>query len=330
MLLSRLGALIFTFTVLIPMGAVAEYVSSQPIKLVVPQVPGSGTDIAARIIAEELAPVVGRAIVVENRPGAFGTIGTNAVAKAEPDGHTLLMIGGTAITAAAHMNPPPPYDPQKDLMPIYKIASSPMVLFVSAKKPVHTLAELIKLVADQPGKHSYAAHHTGNMVAMEALKRDMRLDMIQVLYKGGPAALSDVANGLVTAMFNDISGSTGMMDAGHIRPLAIMDARRSSQLPNIPTLAEANYKGATIAPWTGVFAPAGTPLKLIAYLNAEIGKIVAKPAIQARMNKLGLELSPPNTPETFAAFIREETEILRPLMNRATEKAEDTSRSKAP
>lgn len=296
-----------------PLTALAQYTSNQPIKLIVAQAAGSGTDIAGRLLSEELGKAIGRSVVVENKPGALGTLAAAEVAKAVPDGHTLLLVGGTAVSAAPHLMPLP-YNPQKDLSPVYQFSSSPMLLYVSSALPARNASELARLVASQPGKHSYAGHHAGNMAAMTAFKNDMKLDMAYVQYKNGPQALTDVASGVVTAMFNDISGSTSLQDAGRVKPLAVMSRTRTSMAPDVPTVYENGYKGPVFSLWNGVFAPAGTPEPLVRYLSAEIGKIAAKPAVQERMRKLGLDMYQGSTPESMAQFIREETEGLGPIL----------------
>jgi len=297
-----------------PLTALGQYTSNQPVRLVVAQAAGSGTDIAARILTEELGKAIDQPIVVENKPGALGTLAAAEVAKAAPDGHTLLLVGGTGVSAAPHLMPSLPYDPQKDLSPVYQLSSSPMILYVGSALPVRNVGDLVRLVKGQPGRHAYAGHHAGNMAAMTAFKDDMKLDMTYVQYKGGPQALTDVASGVVTAMFNDISGSASLQEAGRVRPLAVMARSRSALAPDVPTVYEEGYKGPVFGLWNGVFAPAGTPQATVRYLNAEITKIAAKPAVQERMKKLGLDMYQGSTPESMAAFIKEETEALGPIL----------------
>lgn len=306
-----------------PLASSAQYTSNQPVKIIVGQASGSGSDIAGRVLAEELAKAIERPVIVENRPGALGTLGTAEVAKAPPDGHTLLLIGGTAISAAPFLIPIP-YNPRTDLAPIYQLASSPMILYVGSKLPVHNVKELVQLVSSQPGKHSYASHHALNKAAMSEFAARMKLDMVDVQYKGGGQALTDVVSGVITAMFNDISGSASLQDAGRIRPLAVMSKARTPLAPEIPTVFEEGYNGPVFSLWTGLFAPAGTPEPIIRYLNAKISKIVANPAIKERFKKLGLEVYSDSTPESFAKYIAQETEVLGPIL-----KAQSSAKSSA-
>lgn len=314
MLSFRLRAFIVVLFCFAPRMALAQYTSTQPVRFIVGQAAGGGGDIATRILAEELSQAIGQAMVVENRPGALGTVAARAVAQAAPDGHTLLTVGGTAITAAPHLMASLPYDPQKDLIPIYQLASSPMVLLVSGESPAKSAKDFIQLIASQPGKYSYAAHNASNLAAMGSFLRNMKLNMFHVPYKDGPQALTDITSGVITAMFNDVSGSAGLIQAGSLRPLAIMERERSRWLPEVPTVFEAGYDGPLIGLWTGVFAPAGTPPALISYLNSQIADVVAKPSLQARMEKAGLVLQKRNTPAAFAALIAEETQTLAPLL----------------
>lgn len=297
-----------------PLTAFGQYTTNQSIRMVVAQAAGSGTDIAARILAEELSKAINRNIVVDNKPGALGTLASAEVAKANPDGHTLLLVGGTGVSAAPHLMPSLPYNPQKDLSPIYQFSSSPMILYVGSALPVRKVSDLVRLVSSEPGRHSYAGHHAGNMAAMTAFKNDMKLDMAYAQYKNGPQALTDVASGVITAMFNDISGSAALQDGGRIRPLAVMAKARSPLAPDVPTVFEEGYKGEVFGIWNGVFAPAGTPTPIVKYLSAEISKIAAKPAVQERMKKLGLDMYQGSSPEAMAKFIKEETDALAPIL----------------
>ena len=301
---------------------IAATPSTEPINLVVAMSPGSGTDTASRLLAEELSKSIGRPIIVENKPGAMGTIGASAVAKSKPDGLTLLMIGGTAITAAPHLLPNMALDPQKDLAPIYRVAGSSLVLYVGEqyKDKFRSAQEFVSTVKAEPGKYSYAGSHAMNMVAMESFKKELDLKMEYIPYKGGPQALTDLAGGNVMAMFNDVAGSSAMAAAGKIKGLAIMRKDRVADFPDLPTVYELGYRGPEIVLWTGLFAPAGTNAEWLDYLSKEIAKIAERPDFKERMKKLGLELNQNDTPQAFAQFIREESDALSPFIKASVQK----------
>ncbi|MCL4182031.1 MAG: tripartite tricarboxylate transporter substrate binding protein [Burkholderiaceae bacterium] len=282
----------------------------RPIHLIVPFTPGSGTDTAARLLAEELAPVIKRRIVVDNRAGASGTIGTASVAKSPPDGLTLVMIGGTGIVSAPFVFRNLPYDPVKDLKPVYFVASSPLALFVAADSPARSFQDLIDSAKAQPGKLTYAAHNITNRVAMEVIKQSMSVDVIHVPYKSMPQALGDVATGRVTAMFNDLSGSAQFVAAGKIRPLAIMRRARSPRIPDVPTVYEFGYRGHEVINWTGVFAPAGTPPEIVEFLANAIRSIAQEPRLVERFENLGLGLRQGGTPESLENFVRQDIDAM--------------------
>jgi len=314
---SLLRSGLFAVSVLASSMACAQYETSAPITLVVAQAAGSGTDTASRLLADALSRSIGRQIVVENKPGALGTIAAMHVAKAKPDGMTLLMTGGTAITGAPFLMPDLQLNPQKDLTPVYRVAGSSLVLYVGASQGINTVREFLERVRGNPGKYSYAGSHSMNMVAMEAYKKAMQLQMTYVPYKGGPQALTDLVNGNVLAMFNDVAGTAGMESSGRVKGLAVMRKERLPEFPDLPTIYEAGYKGPEISVWTGVFVPAGTPQKTVDYLSTEIAKVAARPEFKQQMNKLGLELYQGGTQQAFKEFIRQETDALGPYIKAA-------------
>lgn len=292
----------------------AQYTSERPVRLIIPFAPGSGTDIAARILIEPLAEAIKRPVVPDNRPGALGTIGTDAAAKAAPDGHTLVMIGGSAISSAPFVVKNLPYDPLKDLVPVYLVASSPLALWVAVNAKEQRFEDLVAAARAQPGKLNFGAHVATNLVAMELVKQWQKIDLVHVRYKSAPQGLNDVAAGLVNTMFADLSGSMPLARAGKIRALALMKRTRSASAPEIPTVYELGYRGHEMINWTGIFAPARTPQGIVDQLAAELTRIAARAEVRDRFEKTGLELVQGSTPASFAEFIRAEIEAVGPII----------------
>lgn len=315
MRLKTLCSLLVVFAAVLHAGvAAAQYTGDRPVRLVIPFTPGSGTDLAARILAEALAESIKRPVVPDNRPGALGTIGTAAVAKSTPDGHTLLMIGGTAISSAPFMMKNLAYDPLKDLAPVYLVATSPLALFVAADSPAKSFQDFVGMAKAQPGKLSYGAHVATNRVAMEVIKQAMGIDLVYVPYKGAPQALNDVAANVIATMFADLSGATPLVRANKVRPLALFQRTRSPRIPDVPTVYELGYTGHEVINWTGVFAPAGTPPALVDSLAREIAAIAARPEIKERYERVGLELRQAGTPQSFAAFVKQDYDAMGPII----------------
>jgi tripartite-type tricarboxylate transporter receptor subunit TctC len=289
--------------------AYAQLQGERQVRLIVPFAAGSGTDVAARLLAASLSESLKRPVVVDNRPGALATIGTDAAAKAAPDGHTLVATGSTAIAAAPSLFKSLPYDPVKDLAPVALVATAPLALFVSAESPVRTVQELVALARAQPGKLNYASGNATGAVAGEMLKQAAGVDLFHVPYKNSPQALNDLAGGQVNAMFNDIAGAMPLLKAGKLRAIAITSGTRSRLLPDVPTMAEAGFPGYALYNWVGIFAPARTPAETVTHLNREIAGIVVQPEFRERFERVGLDLAAPNTTQDFAAFVRREIEL---------------------
>lgn len=294
--------------------AAAQTSAQKPITLILAMAAGSGSDIAARTFAESWAKSSGRQIVIENRPGALGTIAATAVANAAADGSTLLMVGGTAMTGAPHIMPNMPYDPLKDLAPITLVAASPMLLLVAQNNPAQSLDELIAGMRAKRIPAFYGAHHAGNLAAMEAVRHDFGLDMTSVQYKGGPQALTDLVGGQISTMFNDAAGSRALMESGRVRPLAVMRKERTPLAADVPTVYELGYKGPEVALWTGLFAPGKTDPALIQALHQEITRVLKDPALQASMARMGLETVPSSSPASVTEYLIRETSELGPLL----------------
>lgn len=310
-LLSFLGSAVMLAAFCCP---VASLAASDNIRMIVPYAPGSGTDITARLLAEKL--VLGPPVLVDNRPGAFSTLGTAMAARAAPDGDTMLLVGSTAITSGPFLMSSVSYDPLRDLIPVYQTATSPLTLYVSTRSPYQTVEQFIEDARRQPGRLNYSAHNANNMLAMELFKQSFGLHVEYIPYNSGPQALTDLVSGVVDVMFNDIAGSESLVAAGHIRPLAIMSKQRSSRLPDTPTLQEAGYDGYVVEPWNGIFFPAGTPDEVVRRLATEVNAILRDPQVLDRMETIGLIPPVDGSPEVFAEAIRAEIEVLRPLIDR--------------
>jgi tripartite-type tricarboxylate transporter receptor subunit TctC len=255
---------------------------------VVPFAAGGSTDLIARIIAEKMTEDLGQTVIVENKAGAGGNIGADAVAKADPDGYTILM--GTIATHA--LNPAVmkqmPYDPVKDFAPVSLLVLVPNVLEVNPELPVKSVQELIALLKSKPGEYSYASSGIGTPLHLsgELFKSLAGVDMIHVPYRGAGPALNDVVANQVPIMFDNLPSSTAFIKAGTLRPLAVTTKTRSASFPDLPTMEEAGVPGYETYTWNAIFAPAGTPQAVIDRLNAAAVKAVKDPATQPRLAEL--------------------------------------------
>ncbi|HQR12055.1 MAG TPA: tripartite tricarboxylate transporter substrate binding protein [Casimicrobiaceae bacterium] len=280
---------------------------TKPIKWIVPFAPGGTTDILARTIGEKLSVALGQPVIVENKPGAGGGLGADFVAKAAPDGYTIL--GGTISTNAinASLYKDLPYDPVKDFIPITLIARVPNMLVVNNDVPAKNVAELIALMKKSPGKYTFASSGNGTSqhLSGELFKGIAGVDMQHIPYKGSPPALQDVMGGAVTMTFDNITTAWPLAKGGKLRALGVTTAKRSPAAPDVPTLAEAGLVGYEIGSWQGVFAPAGTPPDIVKRLNAEIVKIINLPDVKEKLLVLGAE-PVGNSSEEFTVFVKAE------------------------
>jgi len=282
---------------------------NKPLRLIVPFPPGGSTDIIGRIVAQRLSEKLGQQIVVDNRGGAGGTIGTDAAAKASPDGYTLA-VGTTSTHAVAPgAYSKLGYDPIKDFAPVSLVAVTPYLLVVNAQVPAKSLKEFVTLAKSQPGKLNYASAGAGSTthLAMEMLKDVAAINVVHIPYKGnGPAEIAVLANE-VQAIFGSMPALLQQVKANKLRPLAVGTARRSPAVPDVPTVAELGYPGFEAALWLGIVAPAGTPARAVERLARELNGIVATPDFREAMDKNGAEPTS-NTPEQFATLIRQEAD----------------------
>ena len=297
--------------------AMAQDWPTRPVTLVVPFPPGGTTDVLARALAENLRVSLGQPVVVESKPGAGATLGADYVAKARPDGYTLL-VGAVHHTIASSVYRKLPYDFQKDLAPITTIALVPNVLVVNADTPAKSVSELVALLKSQPGKMSFGSN--GNGTAQHLIGTQFQqmtgTQMLHVPYKGSGPLTTDLLGGHVTLSFDTITPVLPHIKSGKLRPLAVTTAKRSSALPDVPTLDEAGLKGFNIGTWFGVLAPAATPREIVARLNAEMVRIIHSPDFRKRMSEIGAEPVGDST-DQMARQIREETDKFAKLVKEA-------------
>jgi len=280
---------------------------TRPITLVVPFPPGGSTTVMARNVADKLSKTLGQQIVVENRGGAGGTIGTRFVAKASPDGYTILLSYTATMAIAPAMNANAGYDPLKDFAPIGMIGAAPSVLVVHPSLPVHSVAELIAYAKKAPAPVQYGSPGVGtvNHLAGEYLAAEAGIKLLHVPYKGNGPALTDLLGGHIPMMFVPIPVAIGNIKAGTLRGLAIASAKRSNLLPDLPTLAESGLPDFEVALRYGLVAPAGSPPAVIALLNKELKAALATDDVKNRLATEGAEARP-GTPEAYAADIARE------------------------
>ncbi len=288
-------------------GALAQSTGARPIRVIVPFAAGSYTDSVVRIVMPALGEKLGTTIVVDNRPGANGLIGADAVAKAPADGATFLM-GGTSVNAA---NPglykSLPYDPVKDLVPVMRFGVLPFLLVVNPKVPVKTVSEFIEHAKANPGKLAYATPNSVTLVGMETLKRAAGVDILGVPYKSSPQAMLDLVAGQVQVLIADFATAMPHVRAGNARVIAVTMARRSALLPDVPAVGEV-LKGYDISAWNGLLAPAGTPREAMTRVADAVGAVLATRELQDRLSGIGFDIAPMG-PDVFGPYVREQIAI---------------------
>jgi tripartite-type tricarboxylate transporter receptor subunit TctC len=281
---------------------------SKPITLIVPYAPGGFADTRMRLLARKLGESLKQAVVVENRAGAGGVVGTALIAKAKPDGYTI----GTGNLAPLSVNPAlmpnMPYDVQKDLAPVILIENSPLILSVANNVPVKNLQQLIALARKEPGKLTYGSSGVGGAhhLSGEMFHEQAKIDIVHVPYKGGSLAATDLMGGHITMMFEMGYAALPSIQGGKAHPIAVTSAQRLAVLPDVPTMEEAGLKGFESYNWQGIVAPAATPAPIIERLNAEFNRILREPDIAKAITDAGSQAGG-GTPDDFARFIASET-----------------------
>ncbi|HWP86998.1 MAG TPA: tripartite tricarboxylate transporter substrate binding protein [Burkholderiales bacterium] len=279
----------------------------KPIRLVSPYPPGGANDILARIVGQKLGESLGQQIVIENRGGATGNIGAEYVAKAAPDGYTILMGQASNLTINVSLMSKMPYDPVKDLAPVTLVATTPNLLVVHPSLPVRTVKDLVALAKAKPGSVNYASSGSGSAghLAGELFKRVAHIDMVHIPYKGAAPALTDVVAGQAQIYFTSPVSATPFVKGGRLRMVAVTSLKRSPSLPDIPTVAESGYPDFDVVSWWGILTPAGVPKDIITKLHTEIVKVLTLPEIKAKFADQGADVAN-DTPEHFAAYIKSE------------------------
>ena len=295
----------------------------KPSRFVVPFSAGGVLDVLTRSVAEPLQSESGHAVVVDNLPGASGNIGILQVARATGDGATLLFVPQGNITINATLLPSAPFHWARDFKPVTLLAYAPNVMVVHPSVPAKTMAELLAYARANPGKLAYASPGIGSSLHLigELVKREAKIDMLHVPYKGTPPAMQDLIGGQVQVMFGAVTTLQAAIKAGQVRALAVTTARRADTLPDVPTLAEAGVAGIDVPSWYGVMVPASTPPALVARVQTAIATVLARPAVRERLAALGL-VTVANKPDDFAAQIKRETATWATVIREAGVKAE--------
>ena len=303
-------------------GLAAAAWPEKPIRLIVPYPPGGATDVIGRVMAQRLSGVLGQNVIVDNRGGAGGNIGADAVAKAAPDGYTLLMGAVTSHSIMSTLEKSTiKYNFEKDLVPISIVGSVPLVFVVHPSVPVKTLKELITYAKSKPGELSFASSGAGapQRLAAEMFKRSAGVEMIHVPYKGSGPAMTDLMGGQVLTMVETVPAALPHIRSGKLRALAVTTPQRISMLPDVPTAGEAGMPGFEVSSLFGILAPAGTPRDIVARLNSEITRLLGQPEVQAQLLAQGA-YSVTTTPEQAAARVHQEVEMWAKVIKEANVK----------
>jgi len=306
---------------LLAVPAAAQNYPTKPVRLVVPYQAGQGTDVAARLIAERLGAALGQQVIVDNKPGAGGNIGTEAAAHAANDGYTLLMGTVATQTMNEFLYPSTGYDSAKDFMPIILVGMLPMVISANPEFPPKTIQELIAAAKAQPDKINVALPSTTARIVYELFKAKTGAPSFGVPYKASATAMTETIGGQVPVIIDTATATRGQAQSGKLRPLGITTLKSSELLPGVKSVAEQGVDGFEVTAWAAMYAPAGTPKEIVARLNAEVAKILALPETRQRLLQLGFE-PVSGTPEQLAAFEKTERAKWGPLIKAAGLKAD--------
>jgi tripartite-type tricarboxylate transporter receptor subunit TctC len=304
-------------------GANAQSYPTKPVRMIVPFPPGGATDLLARVVGQKLGEGLGHQVVIDNRPGAGGTIGSRLMLDAQPDGYTILMSSVSTHAIGPHLYATPPYDPMTDFTAITEVSFTPTVLMVSATLPVNTLKEFIALAKARPGKLNYGSSGVGTQFHLsgELLKLLAGIDLVHIPYKGTALVYPDLFSGQVSLMFDTLSVAIPFIKAGRVKALGITGAKRTPTLPDVPTIAEAGVAGFNADLWLGIWGPAKLPRDITDKLSSEIAKLLKSPDVRDRLAAQGME-PVGSTPAQFAEFVRRENAQWSKVVKSAGVKAE--------
>ncbi len=305
-----------------PHAALAQPYPSRAITIVIGYTPGAVSDLTARTIADGLTTAWGQPVIVDNRPGSGGNIGAALVARAEPDGYTLMIGTDAQMASNVHLYKHAGFDPVKDFAPVAYAGANIICLAVNAALPIRTVADVIEYAKQNPGKLNYGSSGTGSPhhLAGELLRKKTGIDIAHIPYKGGGAAVNDLIGGHIGMAFLSLSAAVPHIDSGKIRIVAMVEKTRYAAMPDIPTVGE-TVPGFEMSSWIGVFAPAGTPAAIVAQLNAAIAKILTAEAVKAKLAKLGLVVAA-GSPEELAEVVKEGLRVRGELVKAAGIQAE--------
>ena len=308
----------------LPLSAAAQAWPAKPLRLVIPFPAGGATDIVGRLLAQKLGAALGQQVVIDNKPGAGGTIGADLVAKAPADGHTLLLATSSTHSIGPALNPKMPYDAFKDFAPIAHVANAPSVLVVGAGFPKGNALDLIKTLKANPGKYNFGSSGIGTYPHLSAEMFKWRaggLFVVHIPYRGTGLVVTDLIAGQITFLMDSIVSAQTHIKDGRVRALAVTGAQRSGSLPDVPTFTELGVPGLAFSNWFGFFAPAGTPADVVQRANRELNTLMRAPDVADRLRQLGAD-PVTGTPEAFAKVIRDEHDSWKAVIQRAGIKAE--------
>jgi tripartite-type tricarboxylate transporter receptor subunit TctC len=291
----------------VSLSAFGQAYPTKVVRIVVPFPPGGTVDAVARVVGQSLSEKLGQQFIVDNKAGANGTIGADSVAKARPDGYTLLVHASTFVTNPLFLKNVP-YDVTRDFTPVSNLGSVPLLITAHPNVPGSNLREFIDAVRGKPGKYAFGHSSLGSAshLAEEAIKREAKLDILVVPYKGTGAVITDLLGGHINAFIDAMPSSYPLVQSGKVKPLAVTSSKRIPQLPNVPTVAESGLAGFEMVSWYGVWGPAKLPKELAQQISAEMAKAIRSPLASQRLGEQGFQATG-STPEEFAAYIQSET-----------------------
>ncbi len=321
-MLTGLALLVLSLPALAQASAADAY-PSRPIRLVVPYAPGGVSDITGRIVAQKMSELLGQSVVVENRAGAGGMVGTGSVAKSAPDGYTIVLSSLSAYAIGPRLVKTPLYDPINDFTAIASVALAPTILTVNTALPFQNLQQLIAFAKANPGKLNYGSSGIGSVahISAEVLRASTGIELVHIPYKSAAQAYPDMIGGSLSMVFDALPSAIQHIRSGKVRPVAMMSDRRASLVPEVPTFAEAGYPEATLRLWVGLHGPAGLPGAIVQKLNETAAKAVAAPDVRERFTAVGADAYA-TSPQQFAELVRGDVEHLGRMMAAAGIKAE--------